>query len=89
MLNYFYFFFSLLSLVLCFHILHIRRAKIIAFDQKPGQKESEYIQAFHAQIVDADFHLAFAEEIFVQLCISRLHNQHGHGTDISPTNSKL
>ena len=23
--------------------LHIRRAKIIAFDQKPGQKESEYI----------------------------------------------
>ena len=28
--------------------LHIRRAKIIAFEQKPGQKESDYLQAFHA-----------------------------------------
>ena len=63
--------------------LHICRAKIIAFDQKPGQKESEYIQAFHAQIIDADLHLASAEEIFAQLFISRLHNQHVHRELIS------
>ena len=54
----------------------IRRAKIIAFKQKPGQKESDYIQAFHAQIIDADLHVASAEEIFAQLCIPRFHNQH-------------
>lgn len=51
--------------------LHIQRAKIIAFEQKLGQKESDYIQAFHAQIIDADLHIASAEEIFAQLCISR------------------
>ena len=54
--------------------LHIYRAKIIAFDQKPGP-ESDYIQAFRAQIIDADLRVASAEEIFAQLCISRLHNQ--------------
>ena len=56
--------------------LHIRRAKNVAFEQKPGQKESDYIQAFHTQTIDADLHVASAEEIFAQLCISRLHNQH-------------
>ena len=44
--------------------------------KKTGQKESDYIQAFHAQIIDADLHVASVEEIFAQLCISRLHNQH-------------
>ena len=56
--------------------LNIRRAKIIAFEEKPGQKESEYIQAFHAKIIDADLHVASAEEIFAQLCLSKLQNQH-------------
>ena len=53
--------------------LHIRRAKIIAFEHKPGQKESNYMQAFHAQKIDSDLHVASAEENFAQLCISRLH----------------
>ena len=57
--------------------VHIRRAKIIAFKQKPGQKELDYIQAFHAQVIDADLPSTLsAEEIFAQLCISRLHNHH-------------
>ena len=55
--------------------LHICREKIIAFEQKPGQKESNYIEAFHEKIIDPDLHLASAEEIFAKLCISRLHNQ--------------
>ena len=31
--------------------LHIRRAKIIALTQNPGQKESDYIQAFHHKLL--------------------------------------
>ena len=56
--------------------LHISRVKIIAFELKPGQKESEYIQAFHSQIIDANLHVAPQKKKFLPryICIPRFHS---------------